>query len=199
MWLVTWPIFKTVTQMHKNAMPVIYWAVQAGLLTPLTFARHCLSPLAAFTSSPSFLHNGRQWQWICEFYTANFKDIFGGLSSECVWQQAITCCSYYGMPQNDLFPRTHDLLVSQKTMQKHFFSTLHPLSPVIFATATMVVFVLLRNYKFNFHCYTQREATPTQKSARKWRCDLSRLLAQKITKGIYLCKAASLNHPIGYT
>ena len=24
-----------------------YWAVQAGLLTPLTFARHCLSPLAA--------------------------------------------------------------------------------------------------------------------------------------------------------
>ena len=27
-----------------------YWAIQAGLLTPLTFARHRLSPLAAFTS-----------------------------------------------------------------------------------------------------------------------------------------------------
>jgi len=27
-----------------------YWAIQAGLLTPLTFARHHLSPLAAFTS-----------------------------------------------------------------------------------------------------------------------------------------------------
>ena len=34
-----------------------YWAIQAGLLTPLTFARHCLSPLAAFTSGGYFLHN----------------------------------------------------------------------------------------------------------------------------------------------
>ena len=55
-----------------------YWVVQAGLLTPLTFAWHRSSPLAAFTSSAYFLHNGRRWQWICEFYTANFKDIFGG-------------------------------------------------------------------------------------------------------------------------
>ena len=39
---------------------VVYWAVQAGLLTPLTFARHRLSPLAAFTSGAYFLHNGRQ-------------------------------------------------------------------------------------------------------------------------------------------
>ena len=36
-----------------------YWAIQAGLLTPLTFARHRLSPLAAFTSGAYFLHNGR--------------------------------------------------------------------------------------------------------------------------------------------
>ena len=36
------------------------WAVQAGLLTPLTFARHRLSPLAAFTSDAYFLHNGRR-------------------------------------------------------------------------------------------------------------------------------------------
>ena len=35
-------------------------AVQAGLLTPLTFAQHHLSPLAAFTSDVYFLHNGRQ-------------------------------------------------------------------------------------------------------------------------------------------
>ena len=39
---------------------VEYWAVQAGLLTPLTFAWHRLSPLAAFTSDAYFLHNGRQ-------------------------------------------------------------------------------------------------------------------------------------------
>ena len=55
----------------------IYWAIQAGLLTPLTFARHRLSPLAAFTSGAYFLHNWRRWQWICKFYTANFKGIFG--------------------------------------------------------------------------------------------------------------------------
>ena len=53
-----------------------YWVIQAGLLTPLTFARHWLSPLAAFTSGAYFLHNGRRWQWIWEFYTANFKGIF---------------------------------------------------------------------------------------------------------------------------
>ena len=35
----------------------VYWAVQAGLLTPLTFARHRLCPLAAFTSDAYFLHN----------------------------------------------------------------------------------------------------------------------------------------------
>ena len=56
----------------------LYWAIQAGLLTPLTFAQHRLSPLAAFTSGAFFLHNGKRWQWICKFYTANFKGIFGG-------------------------------------------------------------------------------------------------------------------------
>ena len=35
-----------------------YWAIQAGLLTPLTFARHCLSPLAAFTFSVYFTMEG---------------------------------------------------------------------------------------------------------------------------------------------
>ena len=77
--------------------------------------------------------------------------------------------------------------------QRHFVSTLHPLSPVIFAAATVVAFVLLCNSWFNFHCYTQREATPTQKSVQKWRWDLSWLIAWKITKGIHLCKPASLN------
>ena len=38
----------------------------------------------------------------------------------------------------------------------------------MFATATVLAFVLLRNSNFNFHCNTQREATPTQKSA--WKC-----------------------------
>ena len=55
----------------------------------------------------------------------------------------------------------------KKEDTKTLFSTLHPLSLVIFATATVVAFVLLRNSRFSFHCYTQRVATPTQKSARK--------------------------------
>ena len=72
------------------------------------------------------------------FSLANFKDIFGGPSSECAWQQAITCCSCYRTPPRPpppppppIFffffffffksPRTRDLLVSQKTMQRHFF------------------------------------------------------------------------------
>ena len=37
-----------------------YWAIQTGLLTPLTLARHRLSPLAAFTSGAYFLHTGRR-------------------------------------------------------------------------------------------------------------------------------------------
>ena len=134
--------------------PVLYWVIQVGLLTPLTFAQYCFSLLAAFTSSAYFLHNGRWWQWIWEFYTANFKGIFGSLQSECVRQQAITCCLCYRMPQNAFFLQTRDLL----------FSTPHSLS---FATATVLAFVLLLDSRFNFHCYTQREATPTQKSAQK--------------------------------
>ena len=56
-----------------------------------------------------------------------------------------------------------------KNDTKTLFSTLHPLSLVIFATVTMVAFVLLHNSRFNFYCYTQPDVTPTQKSARKWR------------------------------
>ena len=41
-------------------MGMVYWAIQVGLLTPLIFARHRLSPLAAFISGAYFLHNGRQ-------------------------------------------------------------------------------------------------------------------------------------------
>ena len=37
-----------------------YWAVRAGVLTPLNFARNRLSPLAAFTSGAYYLHSGRR-------------------------------------------------------------------------------------------------------------------------------------------
>ena len=60
------------------------------------------------------------------------------------------------MPQNKKIPRTRDFLFSPKTTKIHFFSTLHPHSCVIFATATAVAFVLLRNSRFNFHSVKQR-------------------------------------------
>ena len=72
-----------------------------------------------------------------------------------------------GYLKTHFFLRTRDLLVCQKTSQRYFLSTLHPLSTVVFATATVLAFVLLRDSRFEFHCYTQREGTPTQKSAQK--------------------------------
>ena len=75
---------------------------------------------------------------------------------------------------------------AQKTTQKHFFSTLHPLSTVIFATATVLAFVLLRNSRFNFHCYTEREATPTQKSARKCAATSRDILRERLQSAFTL-------------
>ena len=77
----------------------------------------------------------------------------------------------------NFFPRTRDLLVSQTTTERHFFPPFIPFPRYCFATATVVAFVLFRNSRFNFHCYTQREAMPTQKSA-------------------HSCRPASLNCPI---
>ena len=45
---------------QKSLLVILITTIQAGLLTPLTFARHRLSPLAAFTSGAYFLHNGRR-------------------------------------------------------------------------------------------------------------------------------------------
>ena len=53
-------------------------------------------------------------------------------------------------------------------MQRHFFLVLHHLFPVILGNATVLAFVLLHSSRFNFHCYTQHEAMPTQKLAQKW-------------------------------
>ena len=102
------------------------------------------------------------------------------------------------MPKNAFFLQTRDLLVSPKTMQRHFLFTLHPLSTVIFATATVLAFVLLHNSNFNFHCYTHYTAWSKAYSeiGPEMCCDLSRLLSRKITKRIHFSKPASLNRPI---
>ena len=58
--------------------------------------------------------------------------------------------------------------LAEKWCKEFFFPILHHLSPVIFANATVLAFVLLPSSRFNFHCYTQREPTPTQKLAQNW-------------------------------
>ena len=129
---------------------VLYRVVQAGL-TPLTFAEHRLSPLAAFTSGAYFLHNGRRWQWIlhCQLYRHFWRLIVRMCLATSntlllVLQDApkriFSMNSWSGQPENN-----------EKTL---FSPTLHPLSLVIFATATVVAFVLLCNSRFNFHCCT---------------------------------------------
>ena len=72
-----------------------------------------------------------------------------------------------GRPKTHFFYELAIFWSGKKRRKDTFFPTLHPLSTVIFATATVLAFVLLRDSRFNFHCYTQREVTPTQKSARK--------------------------------
>ena len=100
------------------------------------------------------------------------------------------------MPQNAFFSTNSRSSSQPKNDAKTLFA--HPPSPLpgnVYNCNSAGIW-LLRYSRFNFHCYTQREATPTQKSARKWRSDLSRLLARKITKGTHSCKPASLNRPI---
>ena len=80
-------------------------------------------------------------------------------------QQVVTRA--IGCPKTHFFYELAIIWSAKKRRNDTFFPTLHPLSMVIFATAAVLAFVLLRHSRFNFHCYTQREATPTQKSARK--------------------------------
>ena len=63
--------------MHFGAS---YWAIQAGLLTPVTFARHRLSPLTAFTSGAYFLHNGGGDSEFANFTLPTLKAFFEALS-----------------------------------------------------------------------------------------------------------------------
>ena len=85
---------------------------------------------------------------------------------------------------------------AEKRCKDIFFPTIHHLSRVILA-ATTVAFVFLGNSKLKFHCYTQREKQrlPRNRPGSD-SCNLSRLLARKITTGIHSCKPASLKRPI---
>ena len=60
------------------------------------------------------------------------------------------------------------------------FSTLHPLSTVNFATATVLAFVLHRDSRLIVYSYTQREATSTQKLAQKCAATSRDFLCERI-------------------
>jgi len=115
-------------QSPKDQLLETYWAVQAGLLSLMTFTRHRLSPLAAFTSGAYFLQNGRRWQWICEVYTAYFKGFFLKARSQNVSgnkQQLVAHAT--GCPKTASFPTNSRLSGQPKKRCKDTF--FHPSPP----------------------------------------------------------------------
>ena len=90
-----------------------------------------------------------------------------------------------------LSPRTRDLLVSRKTMQRHFFSILHHLSTFNSCSATVVVFVLLRNSSSTAIVIHSVNKRLLRNRPGRGSCDLSQLLSRKITRGIHSCKPAA--------
>ena len=116
-----------------------YWAVQAGLLTPLTFAERW--PLRRF------------------FLPVRIVFTMEGGDSEFAKFTVLSLKAYLKQIKNKKQKRTHDLWSSEKrrknTSSFLFFSILHHLSPVFFANATVVAFLLLCNSRFKFS-YTWR-------------------------------------------
>ena len=104
------------------------------------------------------------------------------------------------MLQNAFSPRTRDLLVSQKTTQRHFFSP----PSISFSRQFLQLqqwwhlhcFAILGSASIVIHSVKQRLLRNRPGSDAATSRDFLRLLARKITKGIYSCKPASVNRPI---
>ena len=96
---------------EKHNKKCVLQGGSGGVVNSLDFCPASLQSLGCF--------NGRWWRGISEFYSSNFKDIFGGPESECVWQQAITCCSRYRMPQ--ILFSTNSWSCQQKNYAGTFF------------------------------------------------------------------------------
>ena len=93
------------------------------------------------------------------------------------------------MPKKTIFLHTIAIW-SAKKQCRHFVSILHHPSPVFLANTTAIAFVLLCNSRFNFHCYTQHEATPTQKLARQWQLQPSTTSSAKDYEGHSLVQSS---------
>ena len=84
---------------------------------------------------------------------------------------------------------------SAKKQCRHFVSILHHPSPVFLENTTAAAFVLLCSSRFNFHCYTQHEATPTQKLARQWQLQPSTTSSAKDYAGHSLAQSSFAELP----
>ena len=123
------------------------------------------------------------------------------LQSECDWQQAITYCSCYRIPQNASFflcVCVHALAIFwlAKSDGKTLFSPLITFPLSFLQTQQqwhLYCFAVLGSASTVIHSVKQRLL---RKRPGSGSCDLSRLLAQKIMKGVHSCKPASLNCPI---
>ena len=100
------------------------------------------------------------------------------------------------MPQNTFFLRTRDLLVSQKTTQRHFF--FHPPSPFHsnFCNCNSIGICTASRFKVQLPLLYTVWSNTYSEIGLEVRCNLSQLLAQKITKHIHSSKPALLNRPI---
>ena len=107
-----------------------FWAVQAGLLTPLTFTRHRLSPLAAFTSGAYFQSS----HWKAVTVNSPALKAFLKAHSQSVSGTKQERCSCYRMPKtknkNAAFPPRLNLQSSgQPKNDARTLSFSHPPSP----------------------------------------------------------------------
>ena len=102
--------------------------------------------------------------------------------------KSLGCFCFWCVLSSQFFYELAIFWSAKKRTQRHFFSTLHPHSTVIFATATVLALVLFHNSRFSFHCYsyTQHEAVPTQKLARKCAATSCDFLCERLRSAFIL-------------
>ena len=113
-WLLSPTISRCGCRKCCEVLPLACPAVQVGLLTPLTFTQHHLSPLAFFTSG------------------VYFSTVEGSDSETAM---------FTWMPRNSFCPCTRNLLVGEKWCKDTFFFVIfHYLFPAILVNATVLAF-----------------------------------------------------------
>ena len=98
----------------------------------------------------------------------------------------MTCCSCYRMPQNAFFSTNSR---SSGQPKKHAKTLFFPPSIPFhgnFCNCNSIGICTASRFWFSFHCYTQRETTPTQKSARKCAATFRDFLRERLQSAFTL-------------